>query len=200
MEMVITEFTSRQLAKMSAELDQLRRENERLLALTYRDPLTGLRNRRFFSERLSEELCRAHRGRTVMSVICVDLNGFKDVNDTQGHHAGDNALIAVGRFLESLTRAEDLCCRLGGDEFTVLLPDTDENSCRIVVDRLRQHQAALAGTGLGQRGLAVGMASFRAGDDEVRLLARADEEMYADKRASRDEEEAPVAEVLAKAA
>jgi diguanylate cyclase (GGDEF)-like protein len=198
--MSTTEFTSRQLAKMSAELEELRRENERLLALTYRDPLTGLRNRRFFSERLSEELCRAHRGRTVMSVICVDLNGFKDVNDTLGHHAGDKALIAVGRFMESLTRAEDLCCRLGGDEFTVLLPDTDEASCRIVVDRLRQHQAALAATGLGQRGLAVGMASFRSGDDEVRLLARADEEMYADKRAPGDEEEAPAAEVLAKAA
>ena len=195
-----TEFNSLQLMKLGAELERLRRENERLLALSYRDPLTGLRNRRCFSERLAEEMCRAHRGRTVMSVICVDLNDFKEINDTLGHHAGDVALTAVGRFLESLTRAEDLCCRLGGDEFVVLLPDTDEASARIVVERLRAHQAALQGTGLGRQGLAVGMATWHSGDDEVRLLARADEEMYADKRARRDEEEAPAAEVLARAA
>lgn len=194
------EFTSNQLAKMTEELAKLRSENERLLALAYRDPLTGLRNRRFFTERLTEELCRANRGRTIMSVICVDLNRFKEINDQLGHHAGDNALIAVGRFLESLTRAEDLCCRLGGDEFIVMLPDTDEDQCRVVLERLRAHQAALEGTGLGRRGLAIGMATFRAGDDVVRLLARADEEMYADKRAPIREEEAPVEDVLSKAA
>lgn len=185
--MGIVEFTASQLAKMRTELDELRRENERLAALAYRDPLTGLRNRRFFAERLGEEVCRVHRHKGAMSVVCIDLNGFKKLNDTLGHAAGDAALVAVGKLLESLTRAEDLCCRVGGDEFVVLLPDTDAAQARAVVNRIRSHQAALEGAGLGRAGLAVGTATWREGDDEVRLLARADDEMYADKRGSREE-------------
>jgi diguanylate cyclase len=198
--MGIFEFTTKQLAKLRVELEALRAENQRLAALAYRDPLTGLRNRRFFSERLGEEVCRVNRRHTVMSLVCVDLNGFKEVNDTMGHAAGDQALMAVGRFLESLTRAEDLCCRVGGDEFVVLLPDTDEVACQAVVERLKAHQAALAGVGLGPQGLAIGAATWNPGDDEIRLLSRADEQMYADKRAATHGESAPVKALLASAA
>jgi diguanylate cyclase (GGDEF)-like protein len=198
--MGIAEFTTLQLAKMRAELMELRRENERLAALAYRDSLTGLRNRRFFNERLGEEVCRVHRHRGVLSVVCIDVNRFKRLNDARGHGAGDAALIAVGRMLESLTRAEDLCCRVGGDEFIVLLPDTDALQCRHVVERIRSYQATLEGVGLGRTGLAVGAATWSEGDDEIRLLGRADEEMYADKRTSRDQEEAPVDVALAHAA
>ncbi len=183
------EFTKRrELLRMRAEIERLREENERLAALAYRDALTGLRNRRCFGERLNEELCRLKRNPSgALSVICVDINGFKRLNDTQGHAAGDAALIAVGRLLETLIRAEDLVCRMGGDEFGVLLPDTQFAAAQLVVDRIRAHMPALAGLGLGRHGLAIGLGSWSPGDDEIRLLSRADDEMYADKRMAQEE-------------
>jgi diguanylate cyclase (GGDEF)-like protein len=181
------EFTKRsELLRMCAELNRLREENERLAALAYRDPLTGLRNRRCFGERLNEELCRLRRSPGSLSVICIDVNGFKQLNDNHGHAAGDAALVALGRVLETMIRAEDIACRLGGDEFAVLLPDTDGPAAHIVAERIRAHMPALAAVGLGHRGLAIGVSSWAPGDDEVRLLSRADLEMYADKRSARD--------------
>lgn len=177
------EVAERSMTKLKAELDRLKKENERLAALAYRDALTGLRNRRYFSERLGEELCRLRRARTRgLSVICIDVNDFKKVNDTMGHAAGDAALVAVGRLLESLTRTSDLVCRVGGDEFVVLLPDTDAQQVETVLGRVRDHLPALEAVGLGQRGLSLGSATYEKGDDELRLLTRADEEMYEDKR------------------
>jgi len=178
--------TERSVVKLKAEVERLRRENERLAGLAYRDPLTGLRNRRYFSERLGEELCRLRRARTKsLSVICIDVNDFKRVNDTMGHAAGDAALVAVGQLLEMLVRTSDIACRVGGDEFVLLLPDTDEVQVKTVLARLRAHLPALAGVGLGTRGLSLGAATYERGDDELRLLSRADEEMYEDKRGSR---------------
>jgi diguanylate cyclase (GGDEF)-like protein len=171
---------------LQRELDALRLENERLSQLAYRDPLTGLRNRRFLRERLGEELHRRLRGTSSgVSVISVDLNGFKRLNDAKGHLAGDVALQAVGEYLELMVRAEDLCCRTGGDEFTVLLPDTTATQGEAVLARLRAGLSALASAGLGPRGLALGAASWTPGDDDVALLARADAAMYADKRCAR---------------
>lgn len=181
------EFTKRrELLRMRAEIDRLREENERLAALAYRDALTGLRNRRVFGERLSEELRRLKRNPGgAVSVIVVDVNDFKRLNDTAGHGAGDLALRAVAQVLETLVRAEDVVCRVGGDEFVVLLPDTGFEQAMTVVERLRAHAPALAGVGLGARPLAVGLGTWREGDDELSLLSRADEGMYADKRGAR---------------
>lgn len=173
---------SQQLETLKAELEMLRRENERLSTLAYRDPLTGLRNRRCFVERLAEEMRRNRRRRAPLSIICLDVNGFKRVNDSRGHLAGDAALVAVGRFLEVLTRAEDVCCRLGGDEFAILLPDTDGVQCAVVARRIRARMHELSEHGLLE-GLSIGTATLRAGDDEARFLSRADDELYADKRA-----------------
>ncbi|MFZ9889990.1 MAG: GGDEF domain-containing protein, partial [Myxococcota bacterium] len=125
-----------ELERLQEELEQLRAENQRLASLAYRDPLTGLRNRRCFSERLDEELRRMRRhGEGSLSLLLIDLNGFKRLNDTRGHAAGDAALIAVGRTLEAMVRTEDLVCRLGGDEFAVLLPGTDLAGAEDVEER-----------------------------------------------------------------
>lgn len=181
------EFTKRrELLRMRAEIDRLREENERLAALAYRDALTGLRNRRCFTERLAEEVSRLKRNPTgSLALVVIDVNDFKKLNDADGHHAGDRALVAVARVLENLVRAEDLVCRVGGDEFVILLPDTDLAQAATVTERLRAHAPALAGVGLGHRPLAIGAGAWREGDDETALLSRADAEMYADKRMSR---------------
>ena len=172
-----------QFEVLKAEIETLRLENERLTALAYRDALTGLRNRRFFNERLGEELCRMERGRKAgLSVICVDVNDFKCINDTRGHAAGDAALVAVGEYLESLTRGCDVVCRVGGDEFAILLPDSDASQCQQIVNRIRENVSLLESLGLGTEPLALGLAAFHDEDDEQHLLARADDEMYADKR------------------
>jgi diguanylate cyclase (GGDEF)-like protein len=191
----------RSMTKLKAELQRLKRDNQRLEALAYRDPLTGLRNRRYFSERLREELCRLRRTRTsALSVLCIDVNDFKSLNDSLGHAAGDTALVAVGRLLESLMRTSDLVCRVGGDEFVVLLPDTDAVQVKTVAARLRAHLPALAVVGLGHRGLSLGAATYEPGDDELRLLSKADEEMYEDKRGCRRPDAHVVTEQFAGAA
>lgn len=178
----------KEMHRLEAEIEKLRTENARLSSLAYRDALTGLRNRRCFGERLSEELCRLRRNHSeALAVICIDVNGFKGLNDTRGHAAGDAALVAVGRVLESLVRSEDLVCRTGGDEFAVLLPDTDRDQAERVMARIRSQMSALTALGLSRRALALGVASWLEGDDEARLLTRADAEMYTDKRRARED-------------
>jgi diguanylate cyclase (GGDEF)-like protein len=177
------EFTrGSELVRMKVEIERLRGENERLVALAYRDGLTGLRNRRCFSERLNEEISRLKRNqKSALSVMCIDVNDFKRLNDTQGHSAGDAALIAIGGVIESLIRAEDIACRIGGDEFAVMLPDTLEDKALVVANRIRAHMHVFERMGLGARALAIGVASWLPGDDEVRLVSRADAAMYEDK-------------------
>src|SRR5260370_665924 len=121
-----------------ASIDRLRRKNAtlrrtlaRLLAfraMAYRDPLTGLRNRRYFDERLAEEVERAHRNfGGGPSVIAIDINSFKQINDLEGHRAGDEVLKWVAAFLESTTRSYDICCRTGGGGVKANLPATGGN-------------------------------------------------------------------------
>ena len=107
--------------------------------MAYRDPLTGLWNRRYFEERLNEELSRSQRaglGRR-FSVMVLDLNDFKATNDRHGHLVGDSVLKDVGEFLVTHLRQHDVACRTGGDEFSVLLPDLPAEDCGHLVDRLR---------------------------------------------------------------
>jgi len=166
--------------------------------LAYRDPLTGLWNRRYFEERFKEEFSRAERagiGRS-FSVVIVDLNGFKEINDRYGHLVGDELLKWVGGFLTTHLRTHDVACRTGGDEFMLLLPDVAAADAVRVIDRLR---AQLRQANLGRTvpaSLSIGSASWPqvsgscdmllARADADMLLARADAAMYADKRAQKN--------------
>lgn len=164
---------------------QLEEENEKLRTLVYRDSLTGLRNRRYFTERLEEEVLRTARTGGELSIISIDVNGFKCLNDSRGHSAGDSALLAVARLLESSLRAEDLVCRVGGDEFIVLMPQIDERGAQITANRLRKLSTALMAVGLDSRPLSFGVAARVEGDSEFSLMSRADARMYEDKAACR---------------
>ncbi len=152
------------------------------------DALTGLANRRALERTLAAALTRAATRSRSVALLMLDLDGFKAINDTHGHAAGDEALREVARRLRRCVRERDLVARLGGDEFVVVLTDLGDRS-RAVQDSIDRIQAALAeqisfnGTKLGL-GAAVGVATYPAdAGDATALLAHADRKMYADKGA-----------------
>lgn len=152
------------------------------------DGLTGLPNRRAVEETLAHLLAQAHRSITPLSVVILDLDHFKRINDTLGHAAGDAALASVGRLLRRAPRASDVAGRWGGEEFVLLLPDTDAAGAHTAAEGLR---AAVGELGAGDGGprltASMGIASYpeHAGDAES-LLRFADDALYAAKDAGRD--------------
>ncbi len=110
---------------------------EQTRELTNKDPLTSLYNRRYFFERFEKEVERAHRYRRILSILMVDLDHFKDFNDKNGHLKGDDVLKQTASILLSQIRTSDVLARFGGDEFIILLPETDRESAIIVADKLR---------------------------------------------------------------
>src|SRR5215471_12572638 len=157
--------------------------------MAYRDPLTGLWNRRYFEERLKEEASRSERagsGRR-FSVLVVDINDFKLINDKHGHPTGDATLKWVGEFLSTHLRTHDVPCRTGGDEFSVLLPDMAADACVRLVTRLREQLVAANKTRDIPVLLSLGTASWPEVASSEELVRHADEAMYEDKRRQKAE-------------
>ncbi len=177
-----------QLARLRAENSRLRRELEQLgeyQQMAFRDALTGLRNRRSFEERLAEECARARRSDGYhFSVLLLDVDEFKAINDTFGHATGDEVLRAVAEVLEDSVRTVDLCYRIGGDEFAIILPDTGVQGAARVVERLRTAMDPAFHALPVPVGLSVGMASSPPTEpDAAAVVAAADAAMYRDKAA-----------------
>jgi diguanylate cyclase (GGDEF)-like protein len=149
------------------------------------DALTGLHNRRFFHETLARECARAHRYERQLSLVVFDLDDFKDVNDRIGHLAGDSVLAEAAERVRGVVRTADIACRVGGDEFAVILPESSIGDA----DQLyRRIQNAISSRPLGQGGklfLSAGVAELRAEDDPVSLFQRADEALYRAKEAGK---------------
>lgn len=150
------------------------------------DALTGLGNRRNFDQALERELARSRRTRQPLGLVMLDVDHFKDFNDTFGHAAGDRALTAVGACLRSVGRREDQACRVGGEEFALLLPGADGPSASDVAERVRQAVKAME-LPEGSITVSLGVAAALPGDDPERLVARADERLYEAKRLGRDQ-------------
>ncbi|HEX7222724.1 MAG TPA: diguanylate cyclase [Candidatus Limnocylindrales bacterium] len=166
-------------------------ENARLYeearALADRDRLTGFYNHRYLHERFGEEIVRAQRSRQELSVLMLDLDDFKIVNDTFGHLFGDEVLAWTAEVIRSALRMSDIAARYGGDEFAVLLPDTSHDAALLVAERIRDAFAAASFDGGRHRdvsvGLAVGAATFPGDGRSVpELIAAADAGMYREKR------------------
>ncbi|MEA9706143.1 diguanylate cyclase [Xanthomonas campestris] len=176
--------------QLSLALSNLRLR-ESLRRQSIRDALTGLYNRRYLEEALSHELARCARRDLPLSVLMLDVDHFKQFNDGQGHAGGDLLLAAVGELLLTRLRAEDVACRYGGEEFTVILPETDGEEAMRVAEQIRGHIAALAVSD-GQRALprvtaSIGVASFPAdGELGSALIQKADAALYVAKRQGRN--------------
>jgi diguanylate cyclase (GGDEF)-like protein len=171
--------------------ERLEQANADLLSLAITDPLTGLLNRRKFEEAMQQEVARASRSGP-LSLLMIDVNLFKQVNDSYGHQVGDEALKTVAGVLKSCCRSTDFCARLGGDEFSIILPHAEAPAAEVVRDRILQ---VLAGTPLPVDGgrltlsLSIGIASLP--DDATAsegLIAAADSDMYRVKQASRSQQ------------
>jgi len=153
--------------------------------LSLKDPLTGLGNRRAFDEALEIELARARRYDQPLGLVMLDVDHFKRFNDTHGHQAGDRALAAVGTVLRHRGRREDRACRVGGEEFAVLLPGADGTAAAEVAERLRRAVEALD-LPEGPVTVSLGSTSTRGAMRAHDLVADADARLYAAKARGRN--------------
>ena len=171
-----------ELEVLRRENAALKRENALLRAASRTDPLTGLANRRAFDERLRSEIARAGRHGQPLAVLVVDVDDFKHVNDTWGHEKGDEVLVWVARFLQSQLRTTDIACRIGGDEFVVLLPATSREGAELLVERLRSMLDGLRRTAAHPVNMSFGVGALGPGSASPEaLMAAADRAMYAAK-------------------
>jgi diguanylate cyclase (GGDEF)-like protein len=151
------------------------------LKLAMVDPLTGLHNRRYAQERLVAEILRAQRLNTSLTVLTMDLDDLKQINDRWGHAAGDLALKTFGERLSKAIRGSDLAVRIGGDEFVVLLPECDSQQVQYVLDRLAGLEIALDSGSVEFR-FSAGWTDYKAGETSGELLERADRALYQEKQ------------------
>ena len=158
------------------------REAKRLADL---DALTGLHNRRYFHEMLARECARAHRYSRKLALIVFDLDDFKEVNDRIGHLAGDSALAEAAERLRTAVRSADVACRVGGDEFAVILPESAITDGEQLFTRIQQ---AISTEPIGQAGrlhLSAGVTELTPQDDSISLFERADNALYRAKEAGK---------------
>jgi diguanylate cyclase (GGDEF)-like protein len=166
--------------RIAALLDSERR-------LSREDPLTALATARAFHERLHLEIDRMRRSGRPLSLLFLDLDDFKRINDERGHFAGDQLLARVGRLLSAGVRNVDLCARLGGDEFAVLMPDTGAEEALVVAERLHDTMLKSFREGGASVGMSAGLGTFRAPPLDVHVpLNQTDQLMYEAKRAGKN--------------
>jgi len=147
-------------------------------ALADLDALTGLHNRRYFHESLAREVARAHRYHRRLSLVLFDLDDFKSVNDRVGHLAGDAVLAETSERLLSVVRTSDVPCRIGGDEFGIILPESGGEDAELLASRIARAIAARPIGAAGTLQLSAGVAEIRPGDRPNDLFERADGALY----------------------
>jgi len=191
------EIRDRELVReaMEAVGPPLRRAlaHEDLFEMARSDALTGLANRRVFEEHIGPMIARALRQGTPLSLMALDLDRFKDINDNLGHAEGDRALLMVARELARQVRKSDILARMGGDEFSILLPDTTAAEAAILGERLCRAINGLGiGDGRGNRlGVSIGIAQWRPGMSSSDWQRLADENLYSAKAEGRNRVAAP---------
>lgn len=165
---------------------QLAQANRELEVLSVTDKLTALFNRVKLDRVLVSEVTRARRYGSALSVVLLDIDHFKVVNDTYGHNVGDEVLVDIADTLRGNVRDSDTVGRWGGEEFLVILPSTNLARAGDVAEKIRVRIAALHLPTVGQVTVSLGVAEYRTGDTEQQLVARADIALYAAKESGRN--------------
>ncbi len=183
------EFTDDDVEMLKAVADQaaVAINKAQLWDMAVTDSLTGLYVRRYFMVKLQEELLRAERYTNILSIVMADLDGFKNINDSYGHDAGDRVLRAIGQFLQQNIRDVDVVARYGGDEFVIMIPEAAQDAAYILSERLRKQFSELKFENLPPITVSLGIATYPLdGTGLEDLIKKADSAMYAAKRAGRN--------------
>lgn len=172
----------RQLSGQVEAMINLRARAEEFHKQATIDALTGLYNRRFAELRLAAEAARSRRYGHPLTLLCIDLNDFKPINDRYGHPAGDQVLKEFAQRLSGAIRVSDIAVRMGGDEFLALLPECPVDQVRVVLERLNSMEVEYQGQKIPVH-FSAGWVGYERGETPEQFLARADQALYADKRA-----------------
>jgi diguanylate cyclase len=174
------------------EVEALRDELEHTRLQVSIDALTGLKNRRAFDATLQESCSQANKPAAALSLLLIDIDHFKDVNDTYGHLIGDKVIRSVGTLLSANIKGKDTVARIGGEEFAVLLPETPLANAervgevlRTAVERSRLTRADTGET-VGRVTVSIGVAAYQPGESTENFLERADKALYLSKKAGRN--------------
>lgn len=177
--------------KIKSLQDELKKMNEQLMLLSNTDPLTQVYNRRYLMDMLGKEMLRAERKGSHLSILMIDIDHFKQVNDRYGHQAGDQALISLANLSQQGLRSYDFVARYGGEEFVLTLPETAHDDALLIAERLRSNIQSHAYSG-ALKGLAttasLGVATYPTDfiSTVADLIREADEAMYRAKAAGRN--------------
>ncbi|HOP62067.1 MAG TPA: diguanylate cyclase [Spirochaetota bacterium] len=183
-------FRTQELLARTKTHVELKRAKEKLIKMATTDELTRLANRRYFMERFNSEFDRVKRYESKFSLLMIDIDHFKNINDTFGHKAGDKALQEAATIMKKSLRSSDIIGRVGGEEFSVLLPETDINSALYIAERLRNkvekstidHEDVKISITIS-----IGTTQSDAGDHSVDdIIIRADKAMYNAKNEGRN--------------
>lgn len=180
--------------RLNTTLREHASEKAEMAQLATTDPLTNVANRRGLNTRLSEELSRAERYGSTFSVLLLDLDHFKTINDTYGHHVGDSMLREVAHLLQDACREPDFAGRWGGEEFMMILPQIDLSEAEEVASRVRERIEDEDAAGMSDLTISIGVASFQMGDTHDSLFRRADRALYAAKERGRNRVEVAAAD------
>jgi diguanylate cyclase len=171
------------------DVTELANYEQKLMELNIRDGLTGIYNRRYFDSQLSAECERHRRYGRELSLIIMDIDFFKSINDTHGHQCGDQVLKTVAGGIASSIRKSDCMARYGGEEFACLLPETGLKNALLVAENFRKHveETAIIHQGADIRvTVSLGVSGYAPGDSSETLLERADRALYQAKRTGRN--------------
>jgi diguanylate cyclase (GGDEF)-like protein len=149
------------------------------------DSLTGLHNRRYFYETLGREVDRAQRYQRRLSVVIVDVDGFKEINDRIGHLAGDSVLAEIADRIRQVVRSADIPCRVGGDEFAVIVPEAEVGQASQLVGRIQRAVSSQPIARAGRVRVSAGVADLQPNDSPTSIFERGDESLYAAKHSGK---------------
>ena len=165
---------------------KIKKLNKELQQMVHTDPLTGAKNRLAFIKRITEEIERAKRYEAPLSIIMFDIDHFKKINDTYGHNVGDNVLKGMVKIVEEHLRKSDNLYRTGGEEFIVILPNTDIEKAEIVAEKIREAICKTKFEKVGRVTISIGVTQVTEDDDEDTVTSRVDEALYRAKNTGRN--------------